>query len=178
MDDSGDICPVLPEFADARCTHIVTLLAQGALPAAIAREMKCSLRTIWNLRNEHDLDAIAKELARTQLQANLRAMQYLLRKAVKVQGDLCDPGTDMDPPAGADRDELAAWEAGHRVRQGRDKIRQAASKEIAGWTLKAAEVAASREQRSSGDSASLTDDQLIARALSARNVGDDEGGEG
>jgi len=173
MDAPGKDCPVLPDFADARCTRIVTLLAQGAMPAAIARDLDCSIRTVWNLRSANDLDAIAAALATDIAIANGAAMRHHLTRAIEVQAECMEHPEDDGPVPGEDTD---MWEARQRVRLARDKLRQTASKEIASWTIKATELQVQREtggQRGDSKVVEATTETLVAHVLASRRESGD-----
>lgn len=85
-----DDCRDLPDFADPRVSQVVQLALEGCTWSQIAAELKISIRTVYNLRAEHDLDPLIEYLSGEAGHATIRAYLEMRRKAFRKATQLLD----------------------------------------------------------------------------------------
>ena len=145
----GDEAPESPILPNPKATRVLHLMEQGRTYGEIAAELKCDLKTIWRIRDRFSLDQLYRERAQERMVANARYMEHATRRALRVHEELMESDDE--------------------------RIRLAAAKEVVGWTIKAAELAAARDT-GGGAAEKLTTDELVSRARRSLVTGSDSGG--
>lgn len=105
-DTPDDDCRDLPDFADPRVSRIVHLALEGCTWEQIAAELKISIRTVYNLRQEYDLDPLVDYLSVEGSKATIRAYLSMRRKAFMKAGKLLEHD-DPNVALGAVKEALA-----------------------------------------------------------------------
>jgi len=152
----GDESRIVPTTPDPRCLQIVQLRLEGCTYGEIAARLKCDPKTVWKLRQEHDLDAMIAQQAVDLHEAGMLRLKGHLGEAIRTTAEIM-------------RDEGVS-----------PKDRLSAAKELMSWSkAPAVAVLPVVPARDLAREAARTDEELEAVVVSSRPANDNaRGGEG